>query len=171
LNKLERQDSSPDPSNVEGHAAIDNAAFESCDGGMKWSIINFKVYKAISEGFHLLAFLYVQNGNNSEIQCWEGTSQQFLSSFIFPGTSSVRTVTNSVLASHLQGFFRLQPTFGLIENSQTKVPGLAAAVAGTTMAEEGSVVGGKDGCLRIVPYCPMKEPSSSNGMVLCRSLC
>ena len=101
LNKLERQNSSPDPSNVEGHAAIDNAAFESCDGGMKWSIINFKVYKAISEGFHLLAFLYVQNGNNSEIQCWEGTSQQFLSSFIFPGTSSVRTVTNSVLASHL----------------------------------------------------------------------
>ena len=82
----------------------------------------------------------------------------------FPGTSSVRTVTNSVLASHLQSFFRLQPTFGLIENSQTKVPGLAAAVAGTTMAEEGSVVGGKDGCLRIVPYCPMKEPSSSNGM-------
>ena len=47
---------------------------------------------------------------------------------------------------------------------QTKVPGLAAAVAGTTIAEEGSVVGGKDGCLRIVPYCPMKEPSSSNGM-------
>ena len=82
----------------------------------------------------------------------------------FPGTSSVRTVTNSVLASHLQSFFRLQPTFGLIENSQTKVPGLAAAVAGTTMAEDGSVVGGKDGCLRIVPYCPMKEPSSSNGM-------
>lgn len=48
------------------------------------------------------------------------------------------------------------------------MPGLEAAVAGslavTSIADEGSVVGGngKDGCLRIVPYCPMKEPSSSN---------
>ena len=41
--------------------------------------------------------------------------------------------------------------------------GLAGSLAAvTTIADEGSVVGGKDGCLRIVPYCPMKEPSSSN---------
>ena len=41
---------------------------------------------------------------------------------------------------------------------------MAGSLAVTTIADEGSVVGGsgKDGCLRIVPYCPMKEPSSSN---------
>ena len=35
------------PSNMEGHAEIDNATIESSDVGTKWNIINFQIFKAI----------------------------------------------------------------------------------------------------------------------------